>query len=76
MPYWAGNLRFESSVVSEEYQTVPIGRTVQGQFESSVVSEGYQTYMGGVATLQEFESSVVSEGYQTSQTIDSIGNRV
>ena len=58
-------LLFESSVISEGYQTGDVLRGFVDEFESSVISEGYQTQPADVRVRNRFESSVISEGYQT-----------
>ena len=65
------NLRFESFVNSEEYQTKKVYLISLQLFESFVNSEEYQTVAVIESKSVAFESFVNSEEYQTS-TLKSI----
>ena len=59
------DLRFESSVNPEGYETKLIGVIASVEFESSVNPEGYETMQDLLLAVKMFESSVNPEGYET-----------
>ena len=60
--------RFESNVISYEYQTRNKCSSFKCMFESNVISYEYQTYILLELLLLWFESNVISYEYQTPKT--------